>query len=120
MYEPADEADGVRVLVDRMWPRGLSKDRTEIDEWCKQIAPSTALRRWYGHDPQLFAEFARRYRVELADDEHAAARAHLQELTRTGTLTLVTATKSVEISHATVLADLLGRPDRPTADKERR
>lgn len=99
-----------RVLVDRVWPRGLSKDRAHIDEWCKQVAPSTALRQWYGHDPSRYAEFARRYRAELKDSEHAAALAHLRDLASDHPLVLLTATKQSDISQAAVLADLLSRP----------
>jgi uncharacterized protein YeaO (DUF488 family) len=107
VYDPPDDADGVRVLVDRVWPRGLSKDRAHLDEWCKSVAPSTGLRKWYGHDPQRFVEFGRRYRAELAQPEPAAAVSHLRELARHGPLTLLTATKSADISQAAVLADLL-------------
>ncbi|MGH3546924.1 MAG: DUF488 domain-containing protein [Pseudonocardiaceae bacterium] len=104
--EPVPE-DGARVLVDRIWPRGLSKDKAAFDEWCKPVAPSTELRKWYGHDPELFAEFSRRYRVELDEPERAQALAHLSELAGRGTLTLITATKHADISEATVLAELL-------------
>lgn len=104
--EPAPE-DGTRVLVDRLWPRGLSKDRAAFDEWCRSVAPSTALRKWYGHDPERFAEFSRRYRVELDEPERAEALAHLRELATCGTLTLLTATKHADISEAAVLAKLL-------------
>ena len=104
--EPADE-DGARVLVDRVWPRGLSKDKARIDEWCKQVAPSTELRRWYGHDPDRFTEFTRRYRAELEDPERAEALARLRGLARERTVTLLTATKAIEISQAAVLADLI-------------
>lgn len=107
VYDAPDGADGVRVLVDRVWPRGLSKDRAQLDEWCKAVAPSTALRTWYGHDPERFAEFSRRYRAELAEPEPAAALRHLRELARHGTLTLLTATKRVDISQAAVLAEVL-------------
>jgi uncharacterized protein YeaO (DUF488 family) len=107
VYDQPGADDGVRVLVDRIWPRGLSKERAHVDEWLKQVAPSTALRQWYGHDPQRFAEFQRRYRDELSEPERAAALEHLRELARHGTLTLVTATKDAGISQATVLADLL-------------
>ena len=72
-YEEAAPQDGTRVLVDRIWPRGLTKDKAQLDEWCKQIAPSTALRKWYGHDPARFEEFARRYRAELEEPERAEA-----------------------------------------------
>ena len=67
VYDERTAQDGTRVLVDRLWPRGLTKKRADLDEWCKQIAPSSALRRWYGHDPERFIEFARRYGVELDD-----------------------------------------------------
>src|SRR3954447_12267871 len=64
VYDPAEPEDGQRVLVDRLWPRGLSKERAQLDDWCKEIAPSNELRKWYGHDPDRYAEFARRYRAE--------------------------------------------------------
>jgi len=107
-YEPAEPDDGQRVLVDRLWPRGLSKERARLDHWCKAIAPSNELRKWYGHEPARYAEFARRYRAELDDPERAAALAQLRELTVDGRLTLLTATKRSDISEAAVLADLLG------------
>ncbi|WP_427890733.1 DUF488 domain-containing protein [Kribbella sp. GL6] len=108
IYDEADASDGVRVLVDRLWPRGVSKDRAHLDEWCKDVAPSNELREWYGHDPQRYDEFARRYETELQAPERAAAYAQLEGLSQ-GTLTLLTATKEVEISQAAVLAGLLGR-----------
>jgi uncharacterized protein YeaO (DUF488 family) len=104
--EPADE-DGARVLVDRVWPRGLSKEAARIDEWCKQVAPSTELRRWYGHDEDRFTEFTRRYRAELKEPERAEALARLRELASERTVTLLTATRAIEISQAAVLADLI-------------
>jgi uncharacterized protein YeaO (DUF488 family) len=110
-YDPPEPDDGVRVLVDRLWPRGLSKERAHLDEWCKAIAPSAELRTWYGHDPDKYAEFARRYRVELRDPAHAALLAHLRELVRRGNVTLLTAAKRSDISDATVLAELLRRGD---------
>ena len=109
VYDPPEPKDGKRVLVDRLWPRGLSKEQARLDDWCKEIAPSNELRKWYGHDPDRYAEFARRYRAELDDPEHAAALAHLRELARQGRLTLLTATKRSDISEAAVLADLLGK-----------
>ena len=108
-YDPPEAEDGQRVLVDRLWPRGLSKERARLDDWCKDVAPSNELRKWYRHDPDRYAEFARRYRVELGDTERAAALARLQELARQGRLTLLTATKRSEISEAAVLAELLGK-----------
>ncbi|MFI9102235.1 DUF488 domain-containing protein [Streptomyces fildesensis] len=109
IYEEPAPDDGARVLVDRLWPRGVSKARAALDEWCKQVAPSTELCKWYGHDPELFAEFGRRYRAELVEPERAAALEHLRELAGEGRpLTLLTATKRPEISEAEVLAGLLG------------
>lgn len=105
VYEPRAESGGARVLVDRIWPRGLSKDRADLDEWCKTVSPSTELRRWYAHDPGLFPEFARRYAEELEEPTRAEALEHLRDLARRGNLTLLTATKDPDISEAAVLAD---------------
>ena len=114
VYDDPSPEDGTRVLVDRIWPRGLAKARAGIDEWAKQVAPSTELRRWYGHDPARFEEFRRRYQAELAEPERQAALRHLRALARSGRLTLVTATRDIEHSQAAVLAELLrgarGRP----------
>ena len=107
IYEEPTQRDGKRVLVDRIWPRGMSKDKAGLDEWCKQIAPSTELRTWYAHDPERFEEFSRRYRVELTAPERAEALEQLRGLVATGTVTLLTATRQVEISEAALLADLL-------------
>jgi uncharacterized protein YeaO (DUF488 family) len=108
-YDAPMPDDGKRVLVDRLWPRGLSKARAQLDGWCKQVAPSTELRLWYHHDRELFDEFARRYIDELQTSEAAAALTSLKTLASTGTLTLLTATKIPEISEAAVLADLIDR-----------
>lgn len=106
-YDVAVRGDGKRVLVDRIWPRGLSKEKADFDEWCKQVAPSTTLRKWYHHDPERFEEFASRYRAELEEPERARAVEHLRALARHGNLTLITASKRADISEATVLAGLL-------------
>nr|WP_262320077.1 DUF488 family protein [Acidiferrimicrobium sp. IK] len=95
------------MLVDRLWPRGVTKAEADLEEWCKQAAPSAELRKWYGHDPQRFGEFRRRYRAELGRDEAAQAVAHLRELAALRPLTLITATKDVDISGASVLAEVL-------------
>lgn len=95
------------MLVDRLWPRGLSKAKAALDEWCKEVAPSTELRTWYRHDPAKFAEFTRRYRDELQQAERAAALQHLRDLASEQRLTLLTATKQPDISEAQVLADIL-------------
>ncbi|MEO8888886.1 MAG: DUF488 family protein [Jatrophihabitantaceae bacterium] len=108
-YDPRAYGDGLRVLVDRIWPRGLSKEKADLDEWCKQVAPSTTLRTWYGHDPERFDEFARRYRAELTEPDRAEALAHLRQLAKHRTLTLLTASKRADISEATVLVELLER-----------
>ncbi|MBY0290695.1 MAG: DUF488 family protein [Mycobacteriaceae bacterium] len=108
IYDPVWPEDGTRVLVDRIWPRGVSKANAHLDEWCKDIAPSTELRKWYGHDPALFEEFARRYRDELDEPTRAPALAHLCDLAKRRTLTLLTATKRADLSEATVLAGLIG------------
>lgn len=107
VYDPVRDDDGARVLVDRLWPRGMSKERAELAEWCKDVAPSPELRTWYGHDPERFAEFADRYRQELEDDDRSAALAHLRQLAAQGDLTLLTAAKRDDISEATVLQSLL-------------
>ncbi|MFD3918331.1 DUF488 domain-containing protein [Streptomyces sp. NPDC058595] len=105
-YEAAEPGDGTRVLVDRLWPRGLAKTDAVFDDWLKTAAPSAELRKWYGHDPERFPEFADRYRAELAEAGSAASEAleRLVELAAEGTLTLLTATKDLEHSHPRVLA----------------
>jgi uncharacterized protein YeaO (DUF488 family) len=107
VYEKPSPQDGTRVLVDRIWPRGLTKGNADLGEWCKEVAPSTPLRKWYGHDPERFEEFGRRYRAELEQPQRAAALQHLRELAKDGPLTLLTATKHPDISEARVLADIL-------------
>jgi uncharacterized protein YeaO (DUF488 family) len=107
IYDTHLTGDGTRVLVDRVWPRGLTKTKADLDEWCKQVAPSTELRKWYSHDPALFDEFARRYHTELEQPERSDALAHLRDLAKDRTLTLLTATKQPEISEAEVLAKIL-------------
>ena len=108
-YDEPKRGDGARVLVDRLWPRGLSKERAHLHEWCKGVAPSDALRKWYAHDPARFAEFKRRYEKELAAPERASALEHLRHLAARRTLTLLTATKAPDISEAAVLRDVLER-----------
>lgn len=106
-YDPPEDNDGTRVLVDRIWPRGLSKEKAHFDRWCKEVAPSTELRTWYKHDPEKFTEFEARYHAELAAPEAAAALDELRELADRGQLTLITASKRSDISQARVLADLI-------------
>ena len=104
-YDPAEPDDGYRVLVDRLWPRGVSKDRARLDEWARELAPSTELRTWFGHDPARFAEFRRRYLEELA--AHGEKVDELRRRAREGTLTLVYAARDEEHNDAVVLAELL-------------
>src|SRR5207244_1228890 len=106
-YDTRERGDGFRVLVDRIWPRGLAKAKADFDEWCKQVAPSNELREWYSHDPARFEEFTHRYHAELKDPARSDALAHLRELAKDRTLTLLTATKQPEISEAEVLAEML-------------
>lgn len=108
VYDEPQAGDGTRVLVDRIWPRGLTKAKAALDEWCKDVAPSGDLRKWYSHDPDRFEDFGRRYQAELKDPERAEALAHLRGLAKgRRQLTLLTATRQPEISEAAVLAELL-------------
>ena len=112
VYDADDDRSdaGYRVLVDRLWPRGVTRADAALDEWLKDAAPSAELRRWYGHDVQLFEEFARRYRAELGRSPASVAVDRLIALADTETITLLTATRDVEHSGARVLRDhLLGR-----------
>lgn len=109
IYDTPSAADGARVLVDRVWPRGIAKPAARLDDWAKEVAPSTELRKWYGHDPAKFDEFRRRYVTELERPEPHAALDRLRSAAADGPLTLLTATKDVSHSQAAVLADLLRR-----------
>lgn len=104
-YEPAAPGDGHRVLIDRIWPRGVSRERAHLDEWARELAPSTELRQWFGHDPARFAEFRRRYERELRAHEEKLR--ELRRRARRGTLTLVYGARDTEHNDAVVLADLL-------------
>lgn len=107
VYDEVEDDDGVRVLVDRIWPRGMTKAKAALDEWCKDVAPSTELRTWYSHDPAKFAEFTKRYQTELKDARRGDALRHLRVLAADQQLTLLTGTKEPDISEAAVLADIL-------------
>jgi uncharacterized protein YeaO (DUF488 family) len=104
VYEPAEPGDGRRVLVDRLWPRGLSKTAAAVDEWLRDVAPSPELRRWFGHDPDRFAGFAERYRAELARNP---ALDDLLDEVRVEPVTLLYAAKDERVNHARVLAEVL-------------
>jgi uncharacterized protein YeaO (DUF488 family) len=105
-YEPPAETDGMRVLVDRLWPRGVTKSRARIDLWLKDLAPSTALRKWFGHDPGKWPEFRKRYRAELKGNP---ALAELREQSRQRDITLVYAARDELHNDAVVLKQVLGR-----------
>lgn len=107
IYAEPTSDDGRRILVDRLWPRGVSKERAKLDDWCKEVAPSDELRHWYGHDPERFEEFSARYRTELGEGEQAEALAKIVAAARAGTVTLLTATKEPEISQAAVLKSVI-------------
>jgi uncharacterized protein YeaO (DUF488 family) len=109
VQEPPDPDDGLRVLVDRLWPRGVSKDAARVDEWPKELTPSAELRRWYHAGEGPYEEFARRYEAELAAPEASEALARARAWVREGPVTLLTAVRSPEQSHAAVLAGLLKR-----------
>jgi uncharacterized protein YeaO (DUF488 family) len=117
VYEAPEPQDGARVLVDRLWPRGLRKDAAHLDEWAKDVAPSTELRKWYAHDPAKFAEFCRRYTAELATGAPRAALEHLAGQAAAGPVTLLTATRDAAHSEASVLADLLRQPGAAAASE---
>lgn len=107
IYEPVTPDDGYRVLVERLWPRGMSKAKARLDAWERDIAPSAELRRWYGHDPAKWDEFQVRYERELQTPRAQALLDELSELSREGTVTLLYAARAGEISNAAVLQRLL-------------
>lgn len=106
-YDVSGQGKDKLVLVDRLWPRGVSKAELHVEEWLKDIAPSSELRKWFGHDPDKFEEFARRYRSELAEGERHEALQHLRTLADKHDVTLIYAAKDTEHNNARVLADIL-------------
>jgi uncharacterized protein YeaO (DUF488 family) len=104
-YDPPSRDDGTRILVDRLWPRGISKEKAALDQWMKEIAPSTELRTWFAHDPKRWTEFRRRYTKELR--RHSDLVAELRSLARAGSVTLVYAAHDEAHNDAVVLRDLL-------------
>ena len=106
-YEPAAASDGERILIDRMWPRGVTREEARLSEWARELAPSAELRRWFAHDPARFAEFRRRYTAELA--AHEGKLRELRRRARAGTVTLVYAARDAEHNDAVVLAEILRR-----------
>lgn len=107
-YEPPSAEDGPRILIDKLWPRGVKKKEAQIDQWAKEIAPSTELRKWFGHAPARWEEFRRRYTIEL--HEHSKQLDNLRELARSGTITLVYAAHDEVHNHAVVFRDVLLSP----------
>jgi len=103
IYDPPSPDDGARILVDRIWPRGVSKDAAGLTEWLKEIAPSTGLRQWFHRDPTEWTEFVRRYRAELDDNPDAVAR--LRDFLKAGPVTLLYSARDRERNHAIVLAE---------------
>lgn len=107
IYEPASPRDGFRVLVDRLWPRGLKKQDARVDLWVRELAPSTRLRQWYQHDPEKWPEFRRRYFAEL--DEHPEAVQELVSRARRGRVTLVFSSKEERLNNAVAMQEYLKR-----------
>jgi uncharacterized protein YeaO (DUF488 family) len=118
VYDEPAASDGTRVLVERLWPRGISKERAHIDLWLKEVAPSHELRTWFGHDPEKFVEFRRRYEAELASGVGHSALSTLRDLGSSGPLTLVFAAHDVEHTNAVVLRDLITRNDLSNRNEE--
>jgi uncharacterized protein YeaO (DUF488 family) len=106
-YEPPSASDGHRVLIDRLWPRGISHERAHLDEWMRELAPSAELRQWFAHKPDRFQEFRRRYVAELSAQTEKLRQ--LRKRARHGTLTLVYSARDTEHNDAVVLADVLRR-----------
>jgi uncharacterized protein YeaO (DUF488 family) len=111
IYDDASSEDGLRILVDRIWPRGIRKEDAQLDEWMRDIAPSTELRRWYGHAPDRYAEFRRRYLAELHQPARQQAVRRLRQRAAHDRMTLLTATRDLERSQAAVLAHWLNRAE---------
>lgn len=109
IYEQASEGDGRRVLVDRLWPRGISKERARVDHWARSIAPSDALRKWYGHDPSKWEEFRRRYFAELDANAEAVDALRAEIDAARGAVTLVFDSKEETLNNASALREYLGR-----------
>jgi uncharacterized protein YeaO (DUF488 family) len=105
VYDPPDRRDGKRVLVDRLWPRGITKEDAAVDLWLREIAPSNELRKWFGHDPGRWQEFRKRYRTEL--EEKADLVHELSNAARKGTVTLLYSAKDTEHNNAVVLRELI-------------
>jgi uncharacterized protein YeaO (DUF488 family) len=107
IYEPSEVSDGYRVLVDGLWPRGIKKEDARLDEWLKEIAPSTELRKWFDHQPSRWPGFAERYKKELRASEKVAYLKRLKNLARKQTVTLLYGTRDECFNNAAVILDIL-------------
>lgn len=107
VYDNPEQADGVRILVDRLWPRGLTKDKAGLDEWIPDIAPSNSLRRWFGHKPERWKEFQKRYKKELSSPKRKVILAKLKRMARISTVTLLYAAKDTDQNNAVAMAEFL-------------
>lgn len=108
IYDDANQNDGKRVLIDRVWPRGVSKEQAQLDEWLKEVAPSSDLRKWFNHDPNKFDEFKKKYKKELKENsEQKETLNQLKDWSSEGKVTLLYATKEEKYNHAQVLKELL-------------
>jgi uncharacterized protein YeaO (DUF488 family) len=105
VYDPVSPDDGKRVLVDRLWPRGIKKEKAQIDEWLKEISPSNELRKWYSHDPAKWAEFKKRYKKELAEKSELLKK--IKAEAKKQTVTLLFSTKELELNNAVALKEIL-------------
>ncbi len=105
IYDPASPDDGKRIYIDRLWPRGKKKEDVQIDEWLKEISPSDALRKWFGHDPSKYAEFKKRYKKEL--EKHSEVLEKIKKEAKRKTVTILFSAKDVEHNNATVMRELL-------------
>jgi uncharacterized protein YeaO (DUF488 family) len=109
VYDPLSRSDGARILVDRLWPRGIKKDEAHVEKWIRELGPSNELRQFFGHDPTRWRQFRRRYLAELKRPEVKTLLAELENLARSGTLTLVYSAKDQEHNQAIVLKELLDK-----------
>jgi len=107
VYDPVSVDDGKRILVDRLWPRGINKEKAHIDEWLKEISPSHELRKWYSHDPAKWAEFKKRYKQELAGETEMLKK--IKAEARKQTVTLLFSSKELELNNAVALKEILGQ-----------
>lgn len=111
-YDPPARGDGTRVLVDRLWPRGMKKENAHVEKWMRELGPSNELRQFFGHDPARWQEFRKRYLTELKNAEAKVLLAELKKIARSGTLTLVYSAKDQEHNQAVVLKELLEKKSR--------